>query len=236
MYSVLSSYQLNHFLIQDAPIFVYIHGGCWIALNKNISAYCALGLIPSGYKVIVVGYDLCPSVTIEKIVEQIRKAAVCILNYAGKIGSKFVNFSGHSAGAHLTMFLTTNDFLAETQFSKLIKSVYLFSGIFDLVELKDTERMNANNMLSLNDENVKDLSPIYFNYKVLSESNITVKVFVAENDSKTFIKQSKGLAEVLKKFNAKVSYDLIENCDHFDIVENLSDSNFVVTKKIIEDL
>lgn len=205
-------------------------------MNKDLSAYCAPGLIPSGYKVIVIGYDLCPTITLEKIVEQIRKAAVCVLNYAGKIGSKFVSFGGHSAGAHLAMFLTTNDFLMKTKFTNLIKGIYVFSGIFDLIELKDTPCMNGNNILSLSDENVKELSPIYFNYKLLSESDIYVKIFVAENDSQTFIKQSRGLNDVLIKFNVKHSFNFIKNCDHFDIVENLSDLNFFVTKKIIEDL
>lgn len=205
-------------------------------MNKDLSAYCAPGLIPSGYKVIIVGYDLCPVITLENIVEQIRKAAVCILNYAGRIGSKFVSFGGHSAGAHLAMFLTTNTFLMDTQFTKLIKSIYLFSGIYDLIELKNTKCMNENNLLSLNDDNINDLSPIFFNYKLLSEFNISVKIFIAENDSTTFIKQSERLNDVLNTFNVNNSYYLIENCDHFNIVENLSDSNFIVTKKIIEDL
>lgn len=96
--------------------------------------------------------------------------------------------------------------------------------------------MNGNNILSLNDENVTDLSPIYFNYKQLSESNISINNFVAENDSETFIKQSKGLNDVLNQFNVKNSFHFVENCDHYDIVENLCDSNFFVTKKIIDDL
>lgn len=168
--------------------------------------------------------------------EQIRNASICILNYAEKIGSKFVSFGGHSAGAHLAMFLTTNEFLMKTNNTNLIKSIYAFSGIFDLVELKDTQCMNGNNILSLTDENVEDLSPIYFNYKLLSESDIFVKIFVAENDSQTFINQSRELNDVLNKFNVKNSFNFIENCDHFDIVENLSDLNFLVTKQIIEDL
>lgn len=40
--------------------FVYIHGGYWQELNKDISAYCVEPLVNAGIRVVIPGYDLAP--------------------------------------------------------------------------------------------------------------------------------------------------------------------------------
>lgn len=66
----------------DAPLFIYIHGGYWQAFSKETCAFCVSPLIKAGIRVIVLGYDLCPEVTLEQITKQIESAADFILNYA----------------------------------------------------------------------------------------------------------------------------------------------------------
>jgi hypothetical protein len=48
------------FFFQDSPVFVYIHGGYWQMLSKDISAYHVIPLWQAGIRSIVVGYDLTP--------------------------------------------------------------------------------------------------------------------------------------------------------------------------------
>lgn len=48
-------------------------------LNKNISAYCVGPLVTAGIKVIVLEYDLCPTVTLTELVEQVAKFGEFIL-------------------------------------------------------------------------------------------------------------------------------------------------------------
>lgn len=54
-------------IYEDSPTsvhtFVYIHGGYWQDLNKDISAYCVKPLMNAGIRVIIPGYDLAPSGT-----------------------------------------------------------------------------------------------------------------------------------------------------------------------------
>lgn len=71
--------------IADAPIIVYIHGGYWQQLTKDMSAYCVDPLVSNGSKVIVVEYDLCPSVALSEIVMQITKCGEFILKYAQSV-------------------------------------------------------------------------------------------------------------------------------------------------------
>lgn len=49
--------------IQDAPIFLFIHGGYWQEFTKDLSAFAASSLVSQGIKVYVTGYDLCPKGT-----------------------------------------------------------------------------------------------------------------------------------------------------------------------------
>lgn len=48
-------------LISSEHTFVYIHGGYWQELNKDISAYCVEPLVNSGIRVIIPDYDLIPT-------------------------------------------------------------------------------------------------------------------------------------------------------------------------------
>jgi len=59
-------------------------------------------------------------------------------------------------------------------------------------------------------------------------------MYVAEHDSPTFISQSFKLSERLQEGDLKVKINLIDNCDHFDIVEKLSDVTFQITQDLIK--
>lgn len=208
-------------------------------LYKDTSAYCVRPLAKMGYKVIVVEYNLCPRISLAEITEQIIKFGKYILKYASDMGSRHVSVSGHSAGAHLAAFLVTPSFLNETPNSDLLKNVYLFSGVYDLMDLRWTECVNQDNLLSLTDENTIALSPIFFDYATMRDRNINVHIFVAENDSGTFIEQGKLMWEQMvgesSDEETRVKYHLLKDLDHFDIVENLRNSSYTITKLIAKN-
>ena len=51
---------MTYITVTDAPVFVYIHGGYWQMLSKDISSYCVPPLYNAGIKVVVPDYDLAP--------------------------------------------------------------------------------------------------------------------------------------------------------------------------------
>lgn len=67
---------------------VYIHGGYWQQLTKDMSAYCVDPLVSNGFRVIVVEYDLCPTVTLTKLIQEITECGRFILNYAERMHSR----------------------------------------------------------------------------------------------------------------------------------------------------
>lgn len=121
---------------------------------------------------------------------------------------------------------------------ELLKSIFLISGIYDLNELRYAKSVNDNNLLSLTNKNVTELSPLYFDFaQWKSNEKFTINIYVAENDSPAFKQQSKMLYALMKTFGdieQNIFYRLIDDCDHFDVVENLCDGSFEIMKDIID--
>jgi len=216
-------------LPDDAPIFIYIHGGYWQELSRDLSSYVVKPLHKNGFKVIIVGYTLCPKVTLAQIVDQIQNAFLKSIEYAQSKGSRSLYISGHSAGVHLTASLFEAFFsLLPAKDQDLLKGVFLISGVYDLIPLIKTY---VNDALHLNDVSAKKLSPLYQHLD--APESLRFCVIVGENDSPAFNEQSQLFHEKLKKLGKKSELIIVENVDHFDIVEKLNDENYEIVKLII---
>ncbi|XP_058447443.1 kynurenine formamidase [Malaya genurostris] len=219
----------------NAPLFVYIHGGYWQILNKDESAYCVKPLVEKGIRVFVLDYDLCPNITLTQTVEQIKRAGEYILKYATDNRIKYVCFAGHSAGAHLLLTMLDRDFVATVGTRiQLIKHLYLISGVYSLEQLRYTSAVNADNVLGLNDSNVKKLSPLLMSYQHLTQIGIKFHIFVAEHDSSVFKQMSIDMNEYLGKYSLVSDLHMLPSLNHFDIVEKLSENDYFITQKILE--
>jgi len=53
---------------------VFIHGGYWQALDRFVFSHLAGGLNAHGISVAIPSYDLCPAVTVDQIIQQMRAA------------------------------------------------------------------------------------------------------------------------------------------------------------------
>ncbi|XP_060835255.1 kynurenine formamidase isoform X2 [Rhopalosiphum padi] len=208
--------------------FVYIHGGYWQDLNKDISAYCVEPLVNAGIRVVIPGYDLAPKVALFNIVKEIHQ----LLSYL-KDCLKYKNIwlGGHSAGAHLASSMIHTEINENIG----VKGFILISGVFDLNPLLET---SINKALKLNKETCLQLSPLNNLYgldftHIMAKFHVKVLVVYAENDSPAFHFQSKQFAKFLDKLGLEVIEERIIGVDHFDIVENLSNKDYSLTKTII---
>lgn len=215
----------------DCPLFVYVHGGYWQMMDKWNSAYCVAPLVKQGIRVIVVDYDLCPQVTLEQLVAQVHKAFKWISNYVRENAIKNLSIAGHSAGAHLLAMALTKSFM-NTISTDVKFFAYLVSGVYDLTELRFLKAANENGILSLNDENVRRLSPQFNDFSHLKGRNIRFFVFAGACESEKFQQQTKDFAEIPLKDLDSVDLKIFAGLDHFDIVEKLSEEDFVITQLI----
>lgn len=192
-------------------------------------------LVPAGIRVIVVEYELCPRITLAEIVKQIQRAAKYIIDMAVNARTEYISMAGHSAGAHLLLAMLDEDFVADVGKNlNLIKNYYLISGAYDLRELRKTS-INKNNILSLTEENVERLSPLLQKYSHLKAFTAQIHVLVAENESDEFKIQATATKKLLQNYNVATTLAVLPGLDHFDIVENLKNKNFIITKMILND-
>ena len=225
-------------LPKDAPVFVFIHGGYWQEGSKELAGFAAPVFVAKGIKVIIVGYDLCPNVRLGDITTQIKTVIEQILKSASSNGNR-VWVAGHSAGAHLAASLLYDklwlDKMMEYGYLKLLKGVVLLGGIYNLKPLLGT---TINNNLQLTKDEIEAYSFNTIdtkNYKPIK--GLKVIAACGENDSPVFINETQECAQKLIKMVDNVEYiQLRENVDHFDLVERLTDTEYVLTKLLLSNI
>ena len=89
---------------KNPPLLVYIHGGYW-AIDKNDHSFVTLPYLKQGIAVSNLNYDLCPSVTLDEIVNEIVEAFQFIKNKSYDWQTSGIFLIGHPAGAHLAELL-----------------------------------------------------------------------------------------------------------------------------------
>jgi arylformamidase len=190
----------------DAPMFLFIHGGYWRALDKSDFTFIAPPFVAAGIAVALVNYDLTPKVTVETIVAQTQRAIRSVYDHTKlPFDRDRLVVGGHSAGGQLTaMALAVEPRLP-------IAAGIAMSGVFDLVPLLKT---NVNVQLTLDEARARALSPA--RHPRPNRAPDLICVGGAESDS--FIWQSRAYAEKVGK-TAKVYPGL----DHYTIMSALAD-------------
>ncbi|XP_046817266.1 kynurenine formamidase [Vespa crabro] len=224
-------------LPNDAPVFIYIHGGYWQELSKDFGGFSVPVLVANKIKVVLIGYDLCPNVKLQDIISQIKIATETILSSAVNSGCRCVWICGHSAGAHLAAALLHDtkwiECMTKRGYFQLIKGLLLAGGIYNLGPLTNT---SYNEALKLSEDDIRELSFSTLDTKEYKPiKNLKVIATVGECDSPVFINETREYAQKILSFVDNVEYILLrDNIDHFDIVENLLDTEFVLTRLILQ--
>jgi arylformamidase len=197
----------------QGPIVVFIHGGYWQALDGSSFSHCARGLNTHGISVAIPTYDLCPNVTVEDIVEQMR-AATCAL---AKLGQSLV-ISGHSAGGHLAAcMLATNWRAIDAALPRdLVTAAYAISGLFDLVPLVGT---SINKALRLDDASAKAASPLLWT----PPRGASLDAVVGERESAEYFRQSHTIVEQWGRAGVATQFGVIADANHFTAIAPLAD-------------
>lgn len=217
----------------DAPIFVYIHGGYWQDLGREMSSFMAPSLCKAGAVVVSIGYDLAPKVNMDEIVSQVKKAVSFVLSMATRRGSSGVYLCGHSAGAHLAALMLLQNWLEETMVSSsMIKGAALVSGVYDLRPLVNTY---VNDPLKMSEEDAVRNSPMTYLDKIAEFSqNRRFLVAYGDHDPPEFQRQSTEFNNALVSRRIQSTLMVIPDTDHFNVIENLQLEDYSLTKEILK--
>jgi arylformamidase len=184
----------------------------------------ARGLNGRGTAVAVVGYDLCPVVTIADIVEQIRRA--CVFLWL-RFGRRML-VSGHSAGGQLTAAMVATDWnaLYPKAPADLVPIGYAISGVFDLTPLTG---LAMNQDLRLDAEAARRLSPLFWPVP----AGRTLDATVGDLESSEFKRQSRTMADAWRQAKAETRYAESPG-NHFTVIEALADPASPMVARIAE--
>jgi arylformamidase len=208
----------------DGPIVVFIHGGYWQALDGSFFSHLAGGLNAHGISVAIPSYDLCPEVTVDRIIEQMRMAA----RELARRGQPLV-VSGHSAGGHLAACLLATDWPAfdATLPANLVTAAYTISGLFDLGPLVDT---SINKALRLDHAAAKAASPLFWN----APSRGSLDAVVGENESAEYLRQSRSIVERWGAAGVATRFGTVAGANHFTAIAPLADPDAPMVRRLKE--
>jgi arylformamidase len=209
---------------EAAPLAMFIHGGYWRAMDPSFHSHMARGLNERGFAVAVVGYDLCPIVTIADIIEQIRRACASLWQRF----NRRMLVLGHSAGGHLTAAMVATDWqkLWPKVPSDLVPAGYAISGVFDLAPLTKT---SMNQDFRLDDEEARRISPILWTVP----PGRRLDAAVGDLESSEFKRQSRSMADAWRAAKAETRYAELPG-NHFTVIDALADPNNAMVARIAE--
>ena len=197
-----------------APLFVFIHGGYWRALDRRIFSVLARPWLDRGVHVALPGYDLAPATTVRSIAGQVRCAVAHLISDADSLGvdPRRVVVSGHSAGAHLgALALDAAPDWSAAGFLGV-------SGLYDLEPLLAT---SVNLDVRLDAAEARALSPS----RRTAHRAPRYRLAAGGAETDGFRRQSRDYAAALRAQGCDAESIEVAARTHFDVLDDLADPN-----------
>jgi arylformamidase len=224
--------------VAPTPVLVFIHGGYWMMLDKSDADYVAAGFVPHGIATVVINYALMPSVSMDELVAQVRRAVAWALRNAASFGGDpaRVAVCGHSAGGHLTAMVAATDWDDPASYGATDVpptrpiAGYALSGLHDLEPIR---LCYLNDTLGLTPLDVARNSPM----RLAPPRDGFWMLAVGADEGAEYLRQSFGLAQAWgSEGRRQVVAQVLKQTDHFMIADCLDDPGAPLTAAIAADL
>ena len=200
--------------VAPRKLIVFVHGGFWRRLSADDGTFLTTGWHLLGYDCASVNYSLCPTETLETLVEQTTRALEFLSKSYNTANTLLI---GHSAGAHLIAMALTR-----ANRSRYAGAIFV-SGIFELSPIVNT---SVNNAVQLDEQTAKQMSPINF---VAQTADTPTAIIWGENETDEFKRQSRDFAKAWDEVDSHSptkSKEIIGR-NHFDILHELAKQNVI---------
>ncbi|MEW2912267.1 alpha/beta hydrolase [Leisingera sp. JC11] len=196
------------FLPEGTPkgLFVFVHGGYWLAFDKSSWSHLARGAMSHGWAVAMPSYDLCPDVRIADITRQISAA---VTRVAEEVDGP-IALAGHSAGGHLVARMLDRALLPP-EVGERIKTVIPISPLADLLPLL---RTSMNQKFKMDSAAAVAESPVEMQDRFPAE----VTVWVGGEERPAFLDQAVWLVEAWS-----ADHVIAFGKHHFNVIDPLAD-------------
>jgi acetyl esterase/lipase len=195
---------------------VFVHGGYWKAFAPSVWSHLAAGVLSRGFAVAMVGYDLCPDVSITQITAQVAAAMTVIAKRTqGAIG-----LAGHSAGGQLVARMT-DPLVLSGEVRDRFANIVVISPVADLVPLLQT---SMNEILQLDEAEARAQSPV----NMTPPHGVNVTIWVGADERPVFLEQAEQFS---RAWGARQT--VVEGKHHFDIIDALEDPESDMVKALL---
>jgi arylformamidase len=214
---------------QAAPILIWMHGGYWRALSKEHYTNIVPPLLAAGAAVVLVGYDLCPNVTLTELLAQTRDALRWVRAHAPEMHGNpdHIVLAGNSAGAHICAMALQHDWSGEEWPLKSIRAAALITGIYDLSPVL---RLPVQKEVRLTPQEITELSPL----KLPIRSKARALVAAGADEPELWIAQSRSYHQKLIGAGVESTLMIAPKKHHFSITRELSDPHAPLTTAVTE--
>ncbi|SMB35753.1 Esterase [Serratia proteamaculans] len=194
--------------IQNAPTYVFIHGGYWSSGSKEEHAFIADGPIANNMNVVLAEYSLAPGASMTQIVMDISMLIEHLTADRDKLGiaDSPVYLSGHSAGGHLAAMYRSHP---------AVTGVHMISAI---VDLEPISLCWLQNKLELSSKEIRDYSPLLH-----ARKGAPTLISAGGAELPELMRQSAAYAEVCANNGEHFGHILVDGADHFGILNDLAD-------------
>ncbi|MGZ8131054.1 alpha/beta hydrolase [Bordetella bronchiseptica] len=214
--------------VRAAPVLVYIHGGYWRALNKSDSCNMAPAFTRAGALVVAVNYSLAPAVTLDRIVDQNRRALAWIHRHIAEHGGDpaRITICGSSAGGHLVGALLAGGWHGQYGAPEdIVHSAAPLSGLFDLRPLVHT---HINEWMRMSPADAERNSPALH----MPRRGCPIVVSYGETETDEFKRQSDDFLRDWQALGYPGRYIPMPGTNHYDIVLTLNEPAGALTQAI----
>ena len=212
-----------------APVQLYIHGGFWRAQGKEDHSYVARTYVDAGATAVIMGYDLCPQVTLTDIVRQTRAAIAWTFRHIAEYGGdpSQLYLSGTSAGGHLVAMALAHDWQEEEGLpTDTIKGATAISGVLDL---EPVLHITVNEQVRLTPDSARLNNPLL--HPPLGHVPLIVAVGLGETAG--WIGMSSDFAKMCHERGIACTYLEIPDLHHYQMALELNRSESALTRAIL---
>ena len=206
--------------VENAPVFVFIHGGYWQRNAKELFSFAANGPVTRGINAAVIGYTLAPEASLTEIVSEIRQGLAFLHQNGSRFGfnAEQIYVGGWSAGGHLSALVCDEP---------AVKGSLAISGIFDLEPIA-LSYINA--PLQLHPDEIETLSPL----RTLKSGSARQCITVGGNELLELQRQSSLYVETARMLRLPATIRTLPGHHHFSILDELFEPAGMLTAELLK--
>lgn len=219
-YGPKARHKFDLFMPETTPkgCLVFVHGGYWMAFDKDSWSHLAAGALARGWACAMPSYTIAPEA---RITDMTGEIAMAVQTVSVMIEGPVV-VSGHSSGGHLSARMGCTDMPAGV--ASRVRRVVPISPLADLTPLLETAMRDQ---LWLDEEEAASESPALHSLRPTCQAH----VWVGGHERPAFLWQARTLSE---EWNCP--WTVAPDKHHFDVIDDLENPGSTLIAACLDKL